>query len=133
VSTQELLRRVAENMSVRRAFGPAYERDDLLVIPVALVIGGGGGGGGAPTSSSIPPAEEASATADGAAEGEGGQPTRSGGGFGGVVLPMGVYVVNAGQVRWVPVIDVTVLTLASLSALRVLAALRGRSRRRHHD
>jgi len=34
---QELLNRVADNVSVRRAFGAAYDKDGLLVIPVALV------------------------------------------------------------------------------------------------
>jgi hypothetical protein len=46
VNTQELLDKVAENLSVRRSFGSAYERDGLLIIPVALVAGGGAGGEG---------------------------------------------------------------------------------------
>jgi hypothetical protein len=44
-----LLMKASENFSVRRAFGAAYEKDDMLIIPVAIVGGGGGGGTGAPT------------------------------------------------------------------------------------
>ncbi len=46
MDTHELMGRISENLSVRRAFGAAYEKDGLLVIPVALVAGGGGGGEG---------------------------------------------------------------------------------------
>jgi hypothetical protein len=46
MDTQDLISRMSENLSVRRAFGAAYEKDGLLVIPVALVAGGGGGGEG---------------------------------------------------------------------------------------
>ncbi len=89
-----LLMKVSDNLSVRRAFGTAYEKDDMLIIPVALVAGGGGGG------------------------------------FGGLVLPSGAYVVKDGQVRWVPAVDVTLVVLASLSLVRVLARTWTRSRRR---
>ena len=43
-----LLMKLSDNLSVRRAFGTAYEKDDMLIIPVALVAGGGGGGTGHP-------------------------------------------------------------------------------------
>ena len=35
-----LLDKVSDNLSVRRAFGAAYEKDGTLIIPVALVAGG---------------------------------------------------------------------------------------------
>jgi hypothetical protein len=38
-----LLSKAAESLSVHRAFGGAYEKDGVLIIPVALVAGGGGG------------------------------------------------------------------------------------------
>ena len=47
--------------------------------------------------------------------------TEAGGGFGGLVLPSGAYVVNGGQVRWVPAVDVTIAVLASLSLVRMIA------------
>src|SRR5690348_4019623 len=40
----KLLTKVSDDLSVRRAFGAAYEKDDMLIIPVALVAGGGGAG-----------------------------------------------------------------------------------------
>jgi hypothetical protein len=43
-----LLRKVSDDLSVRRAFGTAYEKDGLLIIPVAMVAGGGGGDMGRP-------------------------------------------------------------------------------------
>ena len=46
MDTHELMGRLSENLSACRAFGAAYEKDGLLVIPVALVAGGGGGGEG---------------------------------------------------------------------------------------
>ena len=42
---ENILARAAENLSVRRVFGAAYEKDGMVIIPVALVAGGGGGGG----------------------------------------------------------------------------------------
>ena len=56
MDVQELLGKVAQHLSVSRAFGTAYEKDGSLVIPVALVAGGGGGGEGPsvmPTSDSV--------------------------------------------------------------------------------
>ena len=45
----------------------------------------------------------------------------AGGGFGGLVLPVGVYVVKGDQVRWVSAVDVTIAVLASLGLVRTLA------------
>ena len=44
MNVENILAKVGENLSVRRAFGTAYEKDGMLIIPVALVAGGGGGG-----------------------------------------------------------------------------------------
>ncbi|HEY5010841.1 MAG TPA: hypothetical protein VIH73_06750, partial [Acidimicrobiales bacterium] len=90
MDVQELLGKVAQHLSVSRAFGTAYEKDGSLVIPVALVAGGGGGGegtsGSPPEPSDVVDADDDESTSDGASSG-------SGGGFGGVVMPVGVYVV----------------------------------------
>jgi uncharacterized spore protein YtfJ len=140
VDVENLLAKVADNLSVRRAFGSAYEKDGTLIIPVAIVAGGGGGGtgrnrhGGTAADPDSPP--EAAATAhdgtahDGTAQDSG--RTEAGGGFGGVVLPSGAYVVQDGQVRWVPAVDVTLAVLASLSLVRMLVRTwtRHRSHRR---
>jgi hypothetical protein len=55
----------------------------------------------------------------------------AGGGFGGLVLPSGAYVVKGDQVRWVPAIDTTIVVLASLTLVRALARTWIRRRRRH--
>jgi uncharacterized spore protein YtfJ len=102
----EVLARADKTMSVGRTFGPAYEKDDTLVIPVAWVVGGAGGGKG--TQSEPKPGE-----------GEGS-------GFGVVAWPLGVYVVKGGDVRWVPAIDATRLMLAGAALLRGALRLRGR-------
>jgi hypothetical protein len=105
--------------------------------PVALVAGGGGGGtgtarnrrgnsAGGPGSSS----QRGAAADDATPQDSGG--IDAGGGFGGLVLPSGAYVVKGDRVRWIPAVDVTSIVLASLSLPRVLARARTR-RRRHHS
>ena len=47
------------------------------------------------------------------------------------MLPAGTYVVKDGQVRWVPAVDVTVVVLASVSLVRVLARTWTRRSGRH--
>jgi len=123
VDVQELLSKVAQHLSVSRAFGTAYEKDGSLVIPVALVAGGGGGGegtSGPPSSDSALDDEDA----DSDAESSG-----SGGGFGGVVVPVGVYVVKDEQVRWVPAINANLVIVISFLTLRMIARARRRARR----
>jgi uncharacterized spore protein YtfJ len=135
MDVENILAKVTENLSVRRSFGTAYEKDGMLIIPVALVAGGGGGGTGTPRtrnggSAARPdgPPEAGSAEQD-AAQKDSGR-TDAGGGFGGVVLPSGAYVVKGDQVRWVPAVDTTIVVLASLSLVRVLARAWSRQRRR---
>jgi uncharacterized spore protein YtfJ len=135
MDVENFLAKATENLSVRRAFGVAYERDGMLIIPVALVAGGGGGGtgtargrrGGSAAGSDSPP-EGGAAAHEAIPQDPGGMD--AGGGFGGLVLPSGAYVVKGDQVRWVPAVDVTIVVLASLSLARVLA--RTWTRRRHH-
>ena len=147
MDVESILARASENLSVRRAFGPAYEKDGMLIIPVALVTGGGGGGtgsprtrrgdsaarpGGPPAAGPAGPAGQDSAPQVSAPQ-DSALPMDSGGGFGGLVLPSGAYVVKGDQVHWVPAVDPTIVTLASLSLLRVLARTwtrRGRRRGR---
>ena len=128
-----LVAKASDNLSVRRAFGTAYEKDGMLIIPVALVAGGGGGGtarsrrGDSAARPGSPP--EADPAAPDAASRESG-PMDTGGGFGGLVLPSGAYVVKGDQVRWVHAVDGTLVVLASLSLVRMLARAWTRRRRR---
>ena len=134
MDVENLLAKAADNLSVRRAFGTAYEKDGMLIIPVALVAGGGGGGTGGnrrgnPAAGPGSPPEEA-ATAHDITPQDSGR-TEAGGGFGGLVLPSGAYVVKGDQVRWVPAVDTTILVLASLSLVRVLTRAWTRRRGRN--
>ena len=127
-----LLEKVSDNLSVRRAFGTAYEKDGMLIIPVAIVAGGGGAGTARARRGKLAGpdglAEEDSAAHDAAPQAPG--QMDAGGGFGGLVLPAGVYVVKGDQVRWVPAVDVTIVVLASLSLAWVLARTWARRPRR---
>jgi uncharacterized spore protein YtfJ len=133
MDAENLLAKAADSISVRRAFGTAYEKDGMLVIPVAMVAGGGGAGTASPrrrNSSARPgsPAGESAMTDDAIPQDSGRMD--AGGGFGGLVLPSGVYVVKGDEVRWVPAVDVTIVVLASLSLARVLARAWARRRGR---
>jgi uncharacterized spore protein YtfJ len=128
VDVQELLGKVAQHLSVSRAFGTAYEKGGSLVIPVALVAGGGGGGegtSGTPTGDDDVDAvseDDENATDAEASSG-------SGGGFGGVVMPVGVYVVKDEQVRWVPAVNANLVIIVAFLILRMIARARQRNRR----
>ena len=123
MDVQELLSKVAQHLSVSRAFGTAYEKDGSLVIPVALVAGGGGGGEGTSGPPSSDPAlDDEDAASDAESSG-------SGGGFGGVVMPVGVYVVKDEQVRWVPAINANLVIVVAFLTLRMIARARRRARR----
>jgi uncharacterized spore protein YtfJ len=129
VDVENLLARAADNLSVRRAFGTAYEKDGMLIIPVAIVAGGGGGGTGRNRrgNPAAGPGSPPAAARDSAPQDSG--RTEEGGGFGGLVLPSGAYVVKGDQVRWVPAVDVTIAVLASLGLVRMLARTLTRQRR----
>jgi uncharacterized spore protein YtfJ len=144
MDAENLLARASENFSVRRAFGAAYEKDGVLIIPVALVAGGGGGGtsrsrpgnsAARPDGSAEPDATPQDSEPMDAARADAGRTdagrTDAGGGFGGLVMPTGAYVVKGDQVRWVPAVDVTIVVLASLSLVRILARAWSRRRRNH--
>jgi uncharacterized spore protein YtfJ len=141
---KDLLTKASEHLSVSRAFGAAYEKDGSLIIPVAFVAGGGGGGG-----TDDPPSHRAHRDFDLDDEDDdddldeeefepidreqsetplGG----SGGGFGGVVMPIGVYVVKDDQVRWVPALNMTFIAIAALGLARVLVRTSSKRHRRHH-
>jgi uncharacterized spore protein YtfJ len=151
MDVENLLAKASESLSVRRAFGTAYEKDGMLIIPVALVAGGGGGGTGTARSRRDDPAAGPGAPPGAGPPGHDAAPhdaaphdaaphdaapqdpgsMDAGGGFGGLVLPSGAYVVKGDQVRWVPAVDVTIVVVASLTLVRGLARTWTRRSRRH--
>src|SRR5262249_52723628 len=132
MNVENLLMKVSDNLSVRRAFGTAYEKDDMLIIPVAMVAGGGGAGMRPPRPGDPAAGPEnrpqGGPAAPGATPQDSGR-TEAGGGFGGVVLPTGAYVVKGGRLRWGPAGDMAVGVLASRALGRGLAAAPSRSGR----
>jgi uncharacterized spore protein YtfJ len=114
IDVPQLMGRLGESVTGHRSFGPSFEKDGILVIPVAYVFGGGGGGeGDQPGKPDEPPKKG------------------YGGGFGLVSWPVGAYVVQDGQVRWVPAIDPGVVIVSSgIAAAAVIKAMRRRKRRR---
>jgi uncharacterized spore protein YtfJ len=130
MDVQDLLNKVAQNLSVTRAFGSAYEKDGSMVIPVALVTGGGGAGegsGGVANASS----DEVDDQGD-APHGDADQSSGSGGGFGGMVMPVGVYVVKDEKVRWIPAVNANLVIIVVFITLRMILRARFRAQRRAH-
>jgi len=127
MDVENLLAKASDHLSVRRAFGAAYERDGMLIIPVALVAGGGGGGTSRTRHRNSAPGPDTLSAPDATPRESG--PADAGGGFGGLVLPAGAYVVRGDQVRWVPAVYPTIVVLASLCAVRMLTSAWVRRRR----
>jgi uncharacterized spore protein YtfJ len=115
----EAVTQIRDAITVKRVFGESYERDGVVLIPVARVGGGGGGGGGEGSE----PSESNGSTA------------KSGSGFGlGFGLgasPVGAYVIEGGDVRWKPALDMTSIVLRAQAGLILVlvALLRRRGRR----
>jgi uncharacterized spore protein YtfJ len=98
-----------DTYTVRRVFGDPIEKDGVTIIPVAHVAGGGGGGTG--------PSDEAI------------DAEASGGGFGGMARPAGVYVVRADSVEWQPALDITLLGMAGIALSALITVVVGRTLR----
>jgi uncharacterized spore protein YtfJ len=104
IDVDRLLAEVRDAMTVKRVFGEPIERDGVMVIPVANVMGGFGGGRGDPRS-----------------EGNGGV----GAGFGVRATPAGVYVIDHGRVRWEPALNLNAVILGGqIVAIVMFLALR---------
>jgi uncharacterized spore protein YtfJ len=130
MDVQELLNKVAQNLSVTRAFGTAYEKDGSMVIPVALVTGGGGGGEGTNSAANTP--SDAADTVEHSDATSAEPSTGSGGGFGGMVMPVGVYVVKDEKVRWIPAVNANLIIVVVFITLRMTLRARFRAQRRAH-
>lgn len=111
-----LVERVEKALRVNRVFGEPVTVGGVTVIPVSHVGGGAGGGAGRETRTG--------GDGDGAAgrpSGEG-----SGGGMGWTGHPCGVVVLQDGQVRWQPALDVNRLVTA-VSAVLIAGLLTARA------
>ncbi|MEO8251896.1 MAG: sporulation protein [Chloroflexota bacterium] len=99
MNVDEMLSGARDVMTVKSVYGEPIERDGILVIPAAKVMGGGGGGGDAENN--------------------------AGGGFGVRATPVGAWIVRDGQVAWEPAIDATrIAALAMLVAIVFLLTVR---------
>jgi uncharacterized spore protein YtfJ len=124
---------VAESFGVREVYGEPIERDGVLVIPAARVWSSGGAGAGGPdhdaATASDSPEEDLTAEADRSAP-ETGSDRRSDGGGGGIGFgrwaePVGAFVVEGQDVRWVPAVSVNRIVLGGQVAFVLAAALVG--------
>jgi uncharacterized spore protein YtfJ len=113
VDLNEMVTATRDAMTVRRVFGEPIERDGVTLIPAAVVRGGMGGGGGRRS-------------------GEGDEPglvdSGEGGGFGVVAVPVGMYSVRDGRVRWHPATNVNLIVCAATAV--TITWLLGRPRAR---
>jgi uncharacterized spore protein YtfJ len=113
-SVQEVLHHFLEAAAVEAVYGEPVRNGETLVVPTAEVVsavGFGMGSGGGTASSRSPGGESKESTGSG---GSGG-----GGGGGGRVLsrPVAVIVITPDHVRVEPIVDVTKLGLAALTAV----------------
>ena len=114
MQAEDILNRVRDIATVRQVFGEPYERNGMLVVPVARIRGCGGGGKGTDLSDSSEKSRQG-----------------WGGGFGMDARPLGVYVIRDGTVSWQPAVDVTRIVLQSqLVAIFALRLARSLVRRR---
>jgi uncharacterized spore protein YtfJ len=103
---QDLLSRIGEHAHVNRVFGEPIVRDDVTIVPVAVVAGVGG-------------------------EGSGPEENGQGYGFGVTSRAIGAFSIRKEQVRFVPALDLRTLVLTGLAAFALVTrAVHGKRRRR---
>ena len=107
MDVQETISKARDAITVKRVYGDPYERNGVTVIPAAAVAGGAGGG-----------------TGEGPAQGQ----TGGGSGFGLGARPVGAYVLEGNDVRWVPARDTNRIAQQALLVAGIVAlwALRRR-------
>lgn len=123
MQVEEILAQARDTMTVKRVFGDPIEKDGIMVIPVANVMGGAGGGGG---EGPVPRPEGGAAGAD--TDEGGGATTMASGmgvGYGVRATPAGAYVIKDGVVRWEPAMDLTrVAIMGQIVAIVFLLVVR---------
>ena len=120
MDVNEVLNHARDAMSVKRVFGDPYEKDGVVIIPVANVMGGAGAGGGSSAAVELEKVDEE-------AVGEGAKDSGYGMGYGLRATPAGVYVIKGGEVEWKPALDMNQLTMqracVAIVALFVLRSI----------
>jgi uncharacterized spore protein YtfJ len=109
-SLDKILAAPRDAFNVGRVFGEPVEKGEVTIVPVAIVSGGGGGGEGSGPKGDDP---------------DGTTPEGSGGGFGGMARPAGVYVLRGDTVEWQPAVNVTTLGLAGVALAAVITLVVG--------
>ena len=99
MNIEETIAKARDTITVKRVYGGPYERDGVTVIPAAAVTGGAGGGSGEDQQGS----------------------TGGGTGFGISARPVGAYVIDNGNVRWEPAVDVARIVAQTMVAATVIA------------
>jgi uncharacterized spore protein YtfJ len=109
----EVLAHAMERFDAKIVFAEPVEKDGIVVIPAAKVIGGGGGGDGQDK------------------HGQRGE----GGGLGLIARPVGAFVIRDERVTWEPAVDVnrvvaTIATVVIAAGVVVGRVLRAKAKRR---
>ncbi len=113
-TTESVMTRLLETADVERVYGAPYEKDGYAVIPAAEVLTsmgfGSGYGEGSGPQSEVPEKPQ-------------GQGSGGGGGGGGYALsrPVAVIIATPDRVYVEPVVDVTKVALAALTAFGFIA------------
>jgi uncharacterized spore protein YtfJ len=120
MNVDEVLGQARDAMSVKRVFGDPIEKNGVMIIPVARVMGGAGAGTGPEgrqgTGDEV--ADEPGASGKSAS-------TQSGVGFGAMAGPAGAYVIKGDQVTWQPAISIERMAIiGGFIAVPVLLILR---------
>jgi uncharacterized spore protein YtfJ len=115
MNVTEILDQARDSLTVRRVYGEPIKQDGTMMVPAATVWGGAGGG-------------------EGASGAESAGPTGVGGGWGGYAHPAGAFVIDHGQVRWQPAVNVNRMILGGqivfVVGLILLRSILGARRRR---
>jgi len=114
MEVQDVVAQARDALTVKRVFGEPYEKDGVMMIPVAKVQGAAGSGGG---------------------EGPEGQGKGSGGGFGVSARPVGAFMIRGGEVTWRPAVDVNriilggqIVVIVALLTIRAIVKTRAKAR-----
>lgn len=119
MNVTEVIGQARDAISVQRVFGAPIEKDGVMVIPVARVMGGAGGGGEDERVAIPIEGTPGETDARGAAAAAGGM------GFGMLAGPAGAYVIRGDQVTWQPAFSIERLTaIGGVIGILVLLILR---------